>query len=443
MPVYTVSQVTTYLAEALESDPLLADLYVSGEVSNLRVSAAGHSYFTLKDGQAVLNCVMFRNQTGANLLDNGVSVSTHGRISFYAPRGSVDYMVDLAMPEGVGALALELERLKQRLGEEGLFEASRKRPLPEFPRIIGVVTSPAGAVFHDIQNVVRRRYPLAELLLAATQVQGDGAAPGIVAAIEGLNRDGRADLIIVARGGGSLEDIWPFNEESVARAIYASRIPVVSAVGHETDVTIADLVADVRAPTPSAAAELAVPDRVFLGQELADMAARLEGLALWGLEHRQERVTLARARLERGLPDLDTWRRRVDDLARRGGEVLAHRWDVTQVEVAGLEQRIRALEPAATLRRGFAVVERAGDGAVVASAGSVTPGVELKVTVADGEFPAVVGPVPAGPMVGETTGVNGQSTGNGRSATNGQSGGNGRKGRAARKPSQPGMERLL
>ena len=420
MSVYTVSQVTTYLAEALESDPLLADLYVSGEVSNLRVSAAGHSYFTLKDGQAVLNCVMFRGQTGAALLDNGVSVSTHGRISFYAPRGSVDFVVDLAMPEGVGALALELERLKQRLGDEGLFEESRKRLLPVFPKVIGIVTSPAGAVFHDIQNVVRRRYPLAELLLAPTQVQGDGAAPGIVAAIDRLNRDGRADVIIVARGGGSLEELWPFNEEAVARAIYASRIPVVSAVGHETDVTIADLVADVRAPTPSAAAELAVPDRVFLNQELRKMAARLGELALRGVASRRDQVMLQATRLERGLPDWDTWRRRVDDLARRAGETLTHRWEITQMEVSGLEQRIRALEPAAILRRGFAVVERARDGGVVASVGSVSPGRELRVTVADGSFPAVAGPTPAA-----------------------QPAGNGRKRRASKKPTQPSMERLI
>ena len=422
MPVYTVTQVTTYLAEALESDPLLADLFVAGEISNLRVSAAGHSYFTLKDGQSVLNCVMFRGQTGADLLDNGGSVSTHGRISFYAPRGSIDFMVDLAMPEGVGALALELERLKQRLGDEGLFEESRKRPLPEFPQVIGVVTSPSGAVFHDIQNVVGRRYPLAELVLAPTQVQGDNAAPGIVAAINALNRDGRADVIIIARGGGSLEELWPFNEEMVARAIYASRIPVISAVGHETDVTISDLVADVRAPTPSAAAELAVPNRLFLGQELGDITARMEELVARDLSLRREQVLAQRSRLERGLPDWDTWRRRVDDLGRRAGETIGHRLRITEVQVVGLKERIKALDPAATLRRGFAVVQKGADGTVVAGVGSVAAGDELKVTVADGDFPVVAGPL-------------------GQPVVNSKLAGNGRKRRAAKKPEQ--MERLL
>ena len=214
MAVHSVSQVTAYLKESLESDPLLADLTVEAEVSNLRVSGAGHSYFTLKDDQSVLNCVMFRGRPGAELLANGDAVLAHGHITFYEPRGSTEYMVDMAMAAGVGELALELERLTLRLEAEGLFEQSRKRALPQFPQVIGVVTSMAGAVFHDIENVVRRRYPLAELLIAPSLVQGDNAAPDIVNAIGQLNQDGRADVIIVARGGGSLEELWPFNEEA-------------------------------------------------------------------------------------------------------------------------------------------------------------------------------------------------------------------------------------
>ncbi len=225
MAVYSVSQVTSHLRQALDSDPLLSDLWVIGEVSNLRVSSSGHSYYTLRDDQAVLNCVMFRGQPGSDLLANGTAVSAHGRITFYEPRGSTDFMVDLAMPQGVGELSLELERLRLRLEAEGLFAESRKRPLPAFPAVVGLVTSPAGAVFHDIENVIRRRYPLAQLLLSPTQVQGEGAAPQIAAALESLDRDGRADVIIIARGGGSLEDLWPFNEEVVARAIYASKTP--------------------------------------------------------------------------------------------------------------------------------------------------------------------------------------------------------------------------
>jgi len=389
--VYSVSQVTAYLRESLEADPLLSDLYVLGEVSNLRVSSAGHSYFTLKDGQAVLNCVMFKGQTGAGLLASGTSVSTHGHLSFYEPRGSTDFMVDLVMAEGVGELALELERLKLRLGAEGLFEESRKRPLPRFPQVIGVVTSPSGAVFHDIQNVIQRRYPLVELLLSPTQVQGDRAAPNIVAAIEALNRNGRADVIIVARGGGSLEELWPFNEESVARAIYASRIPVVSAVGHETDVTIADLVADVRAPTPSAAAELVVPDGNVLRQDLSELMLRSQRAIAYELQHRGAEVAALARGLDRALPDWETWRRRVDDLGRDVHSSLTNRLALTRVEVAGLEQRLGALDPAAILRRGFSVVQRVDNDAVVTSAAQVSNGDALTITLSDGAIPATAG----------------------------------------------------
>ncbi len=394
MAVYTVSQVAAYLKESLEGDPLLADLWVVGEVSNLRVSPAGHSYFTLKDGQAVLNSVMFKNQQGAELLDDGVVISAHGRMTFYEPRGAANLMVDLAMPQGAGALALELERLKLRLKAEGLFEPSRKRPLVRFPKVVGVVTSPAGSVFHDIQNVLRRRYPLVELVLAPTPVQGAEAAPRIVAAIEGLNRDGRADVIIVARGGGSLEELWPFNEEIVARAIHASRIPVVSGVGHETDVTIADLVADVRAPTPSAAAELVAPNAAALVRELADLAERGRRAALYQAERQRTQVSALARRLERGLPDASVWRRRVDDLARSARTALAHRLALTRRDVESLEHRLAALDPAATLRRGFSVVQLAASARVVTSTAQVSQGEELTITVSDGLFPATAGAAP-------------------------------------------------
>jgi len=384
--------VTAYLREVLEADPFLSDLYVMGEVSNLRVSAAGHSYFTLKDGLAVLNCVMFKSQPGADLLDNGVSVSTHGHMSFYEPRGSTDFVVDLAMPEGVGELALELERLRVRLEAEGLFETSRKRPLPQFPQVVGVVTSPSGAVFHDIQNVISRRYPIVELLLSPTQVQGDSAAPNIVAAIEALNAEGSSDVIIVARGGGSLEELWPFNEETVARAIYASRIPVVSGVGHETDVTIADLVADVRAPTPSAAAELVVPSGVALRQDLADLTERsLRAVSYLVDQHRAQLANVSR-RLEHGLPDLGTWRRRVDDLGKAVSTSLSSTLRMSKVEVSGMEHRLRTLDPVATLQRGYAVVQRSEDNQVVTSTAQVKDGDGLAVTVADGVIPATTGP---------------------------------------------------
>ena len=392
MAVYTVSQVTNYLREALESDPLLGDLNVAGEISNLRVSGAGHSYFTLKDQQNILNSVMFRGQHGADLLANGVSISAHGRITFYEPRGSTDFMVDLVMAEGAGELALEFERLSLRLEAEGLFEATRKRPLPRFPKVVGLVTSPSGAVFHDIQNVIRRRYPLVELILSPTTVQGTDAAANIVAAIEGLNREGRSEVIIVARGGGSLEDLWPFNEEIVARAVYASRVPVVSGVGHETDNTITDRVADVRAPTPSVAAELVVPDRAILKAQLREIAVMSRRSLGYQLEGTRNRVADHVRRLEVGLPDIGTWRRRVDDLARAAHSLLAGRLSRDRLRVEGMAYRVAALDPAAPLRRGFAVVQKTATQQVVNSTAQVLTGDVLTITVADGQIPATAGP---------------------------------------------------
>ena len=391
MAVYTVSQVTSYLREALESDPLLGDLNVVGEISNLRVSGAGHSYFTLKDDQNVLNSVMFRGQPGADLLTNGTSISAHGRITFYEPRGSTDFMVDLAMPEGVGELALELERLSLRLEAEGLFEITRKRPLPQFPKVVGLVTSPSGAVFQDIQNVIGRRYPLVELILSPTTVQGTDAAGNIVAAIEGLNREGRVEVIIVARGGGNLEELWPFNEEIVARAVYASRVPVVSGVGHETDNTITDRVADVRAPTPSAAAELVVPDATRLRAQLEEIAVRSRRSLNYQLKSLRNRVADHVRRLEVGLPDLGTWRRRLDDLARTGHGHLAGRLSRDRLRVEGLSYRVAALDPVAPLRRGFAVVQNTTTQQVVSSTTQVFAGDPLTITVADGSIPATAG----------------------------------------------------
>ena len=242
MPVYTVSQVTIHIRQSFESDSLLNDLWVVGEVSNLRVSTPGHSYFTVKDDQSVLNCVMFRGQPGSEILTNGAAVSAHGHIAFYAPRGSTDFMVDLAMPEGVGELSLELERLRLRLESEGLFEVSRKRELPQFPKAVGVVTSPSGAVFHDIANVIRRRYPLVELVLSPTPVQGNDVAPSIAAALERLDREGRVDVIIIARGG-------------------------------------------VRAPTPSAAAELVVPDQEVLLRQLIELADQSQRAIMYTLDN--------------------------------------------------------------------------------------------------------------------------------------------------------------
>lgn len=396
MAVYTVSQVSAHIKESLESDPLLMDLWIVGEVSGLRTSSAGHTYFGLKDRESLLRCVMFKGQHGAELLAEGDSISAHGRITFYTRGGTTDFMVDLAMPEGVGELALELERLKQKLAAEGLFETTRKRQLPRFPKKVGVVTSATGAVFHDIQNVLGRRYPLVELVLSPTVVQGPDAAPKIAAALELLDREGGCDVIIVGRGGGSQEDLWPFNEEVVARAIYACKTPVVSAVGHDTDETIADYVADVRAPTPSAAAELVVPDAYVLRRDLSLAAANFYRLSMDQNAARRSGVAAVQRLMERGLPDTQDLRRRVDDVGRVVQSASSRLLLESKRRVDGLSQRLRALDPVATLGRGFSIVQLPDTGQVVSRVKQVSEGDALEITVTDGSLQAVAGPENAG-----------------------------------------------
>ena len=389
--LYTVSEAVRCVKEALERDPRLADLWVTGEVSNFRKAASGHNYFTLKDAQGQLQSVVFRSGRGGDLLAEGIQVSIHGRISLYEARGAVQLVGDLVMPAGTGALALALEELRLKLEQQGLFDPSRKRPLPPYPKVIGLVTSPAGAVLHDICNVLGRRWPLAEALLAPTAVQGESAAPGIVAALESLNRDGRTDLIILARGGGSLEELWPFNEESVARAIYASRIPVISAIGHETDFTIADDVADLRAPTPSVAAELAVPDARVLASDLEHRTSNMTRSVLGAVALRRQNVASLVHRVHSREPDTRTLRESLTRLESRIDEGIRAMTSLRRVGVDGLERQLRSLQPQAVLGRGYAIVQRDSDDKVVSKTSDARSGDGLQVTVSDGQFPATVG----------------------------------------------------
>ena len=393
MQVLSVSQALSYLRELLETDYLLADVWISGEVSGPRTQPSGHTYFTLKDAASQLRGVLFRSNNvrqnrAAEHLEHGAQVIAHGRLTVYEARGELQIVVDFVQPEGVGLRQAQFERLRAQLEEEGLFDESRKRKLPAFPKRIGVVTSPAGAVFHDICNVLMRRWPMAEVVLAPTPVQGPEAPYGVVGAIETLNLEGDIDVIIVARGGGSVEELWTFNEEAVARAVFGSLIPVVSAVGHETDYTICDYVADLRAPTPSAAAELVVPD----GQQFR---ARLQGVAGYGLNVLQQRLDRQRggveaslARAQRATLDVDRLRQRIDDMARRTLRAVEsadrQRRDHVRRSIAQLD----ALNPQATLDRGYAVVHKGGR--VVSSISEVGAGDGLVIKVADGGFPARV-----------------------------------------------------
>ena len=343
--------------------------------------------------------MLFRSGRGGQHLVSGAQVVAHGRIGIYEPRGDLQLVADVIQPEGVGELQMRLEELQLRLEREGLFDESRKRALPAFPKRVGVVTSPTGAVWHDIRNVLTRRYPLVELLLAPAMVQGDAAAATIVEAIAALNEEPDVDAVIVARGGGSLEDLWPFNEESVARAVFASRAPIVSAIGHETDTTICDLAADLRAPTPSAAAELVAPDRDDLLMRVNGAARAIHAAASRRVERALADVDARRQRLDRAAPSADDLRIRVDDTLSRAVELLELRIERSRSRVAAAEPALRALSPTDTLRRGYAIVADADTGAVLTDSADTEPGRRIDITLHKGD---IVGVVQSTSQSGET-----------------------------------------
>lgn len=394
--VWSVSSLTRYVRQALESDYRLQDIWITGEAFNVSRPSSGHLYFTLKDADASLRCVMWRSEVALQkvLPRDGEAIEVHGHVSVYEAGGQYQLYADAIRPAGEGDIFQEFLRLRALLEAEGLFDPERKRPLPIWPKRIGVVTSPTGAALRDVLNVLRRRFPLVEVILAPTPVQGDEAPAGIVSALDALNTYSQPDLILLVRGGGSVEDLWAFNDEGVARAIAASQAPVVVGVGHETDVIIADFVADVRAPTPSAAAEVATPDRENLADELAEMRNTLEGeFADYlqelrrGYKGRQAALLMVSPRAQ-----VANARQRVDEALYRATAAIHHGLDLRRAAVVGLAQTLYAVGPSAVLARGYAVVTRVDDGAVVRSTGQVEPGDELNVRVSDGTFAAEARP---------------------------------------------------
>jgi exodeoxyribonuclease VII large subunit len=365
----TVAEVTAYVKQLLDDDPATADVWVRGEVSDPRTYASGHTYFTLRDATSQLKCVLFRQRArGLEPLEHGKQYVVRGGLSVYEASGSLQLYVTDHRPIGIGELYQQFELVKARLEAEGLFAPERKRPLPRWPRRIGIATSKQGAVLHDLRTVIGRRYPLAELVLAPCQVQGAEAVRTVVASIRALEAAG-VDVIVVARGGGSIEDLWAFNEELVARAIAAAGVPVVSAVGHETDFTIADFVADLRAPTPSAAGELLVPDAAMLDSQIVSLAQRAD--------------RAVKAQLWLFGSDLA-------DREARLGRALAQRVERAQNRLAAAEARLAALNPLGVLGRGYAVVCDAETHAVVRSVRQAQPQQRLDVLLADGRLSATV-----------------------------------------------------
>ena len=386
---WTVTEVNRYLRDLLESDHNLGDLWVQGEISNLSRPRSGHIYFTVKDDQATLRCVMWRNtaQRLAFLPKDGDSVEVHGSVSVYEAGGQYQLYADAIKPLGEGALFQEFARLKAKLEAEGLFDEDRKRPLPRWPKRIGIVTSPTGAALRDMNNTLRRRYPLVEVIIAPTSVQGRDAPAGIVAGLHDLNRATAPDVILLARGGGSIEDLWAFNDEGVARAIVDSVSPVITGVGHETDFTIADFVADLRAPTPTAAAELATPNRADLLIDLNETSRRFAQIVRSEIDEQRWQLNELANRLNRLSPEarIHNNHQRLDELSYRLSNSLSHYFDMQRAHLNATEQRLTDLNPQSVLSRGYAVVTES-NGRNVRSVEQVSAGDSLHVQVSDGEF---------------------------------------------------------
>lgn len=391
---WTVGALTAYIRELFELDYRLQDVRVEGEISNFNRARSGHLYFTLKDDSAQLKCVMWRSSAERLRFRpaDGDAVITRGHISVYEVGGVYQLYAQSLAPAGRGDLALAFERLKQRLADEGLFDPDHKQSLPRFPRKIGVVTSADAAALRDILNVLRRRSPFLAVLVAPTLVQGDEAPYQIVRALQWVDARDDVDTIIVARGGGSIEDLWAFNDEGVARAIFAARHPVISGVGHETDVTIADFVADVRAPTPSAAAELAAPD-------VAELRPYVRSLHVAVRRHMRAILEQGRWQVQslvRSLGHLGPQarlagsRQQVDGLASRLEQAIGRHLERRRGRLEMARARLNAVGPMATLSRGYAIVRREDDGRIVRSTGDVVAGDHLRVRVADGSFDAAV-----------------------------------------------------
>ena len=394
MNVLTVSELNKHIKDLISRDIVLSGLWVKGEISNFKNHYSGHLYFTLKDEKSVLKCVMFRSNASmlAFMPENGMKVIIKGYISVFERDGQYQLYAEEMQPDGIGALYVAFENLKKKLQAEGLFDPARKRRLPYIPRAIGVVTSSTGAVIRDIINVLSRRFYNVNVKLYPVQVQGEQAAGQIAAAVRRLNELDNVDVIIVARGGGSLEELWAFNEEIVARSIYESRIPVISAVGHETDFTIADFVADVRAPTPSAAAELVIPERAVVENRLDSMKMRLRNAI-------HKKISMERLMLKR-LEESTAFRQpynkiyqermMLDVQQRYMQKALSSLSSGYRNRLSLLAAKLDSLSPLNSLARGYSIVKSQKDGSLIKSVRALQPGDRIEVCLKDGRLDCTV-----------------------------------------------------
>lgn len=389
--VLSVSQITNYIKSLIESEPKLRTVFLTGEISNLGKYPSG-LYFSLKDSDAVISAVMFKYQTQNLKFDpkNGQKVLCLGRIELYAPRGSYQIIIENMQPDGVGALNLAYEQLKEKLEKEGLFDPKHKKPVPKIPKTVGVITSPSGAAVQDIKNVLYRRFPKIDVILCPVLVQGEQAPGQLIKAVKSLDKSGLCDVIIIGRGGGSIEDLWAFNNEELARVIFDCKIPVISAVGHQTDFTICDFVSDLRAPTPSAAAELAVPD-------INELKSRYDSI-IKSTTHKLNHL-ISRHRL-----DAENLHRRAEVfsvvktkeklinyyklISVKAGNAVQKKLDAQKSEILSLAGKAEELSPIAVLKRGYSIAE--ADGKIISKSAQLKSGDKFTLTFQDGKINATV-----------------------------------------------------
>jgi exodeoxyribonuclease VII large subunit len=395
--IFSVEEITLYIKNQLSSDENLNDIWIEGEISNFVCHSSGHFYFTLKDKSSQLPCAMFKwaNEQLKFKLKDGMQVLVKGTVDVYTPQGRYNFIVSTVHPKGKGELYLKFMQLKEKLLKEGLFSVEHKKALPKIPRKIGVITSPTGAAIRDIINVTARRFPLCEILVVPTLVQGKDAKEDIVHSIELLNMRSDVDVAIVGRGGGSIEDLWPFNEELVARGIFDSDIPIISAVGHETDFSISDFVADLRAPTPSAAAELAVPDK---NQILRDINSKMEslvmnmkGLIKLNQKHLDGTTTSLRPKLL--LDRIIQYQQHSDDTTSKMIMQMQHSMALYEGKFRTLSEMLDAVSPLSTLSRGYSIAQRLPTETVIESVDRVKVDDSIKVILHDGELNCIVNDV--------------------------------------------------
>ncbi|MCG8515211.1 MAG: exodeoxyribonuclease VII large subunit [Halanaerobiales bacterium] len=386
--IYTISELSDYLNNMMAADPILQDLWVRGEVSNFHHHNSGHMYFTLKDNHSCISAIMFRgnNRYLKFELEEGMTVNAHGYVGIYQPRGNYQFYIDQLEPAGKGALYLAFEQLKLKLSQEGLFAVEQKKAIPLLPQKIGVVTSPTGAAIRDILAVARRRFRNVSMLIVPSLVQGEQAASQIVRGIEYLNQRADIDLIIISRGGGTIEDLWPFNEEMVARSIFCSQKPIISGVGHESDYTIADFVADLRAPTPSAAAELALSSRLELEKNLTGIYNRLVNAIQFQLANSRGKLSALAGRRVFSNPQelLATQLQNLDDLSRRLELTMERTINKKREKFIFLNGKLEGLSPLKTLSRGYTITSKTGN--IVNSIAVIEQGDLLITRVSDGEI---------------------------------------------------------